>query len=155
MECLECAIHRPVSAAADMIGRREGAKVSDGGQRPAPQITSASAETDHICPLTGISCLDFASSVESLPSFCSSGTKASFRRLTQMRGCGACLPSDGQSRWIACSRLWALAGPVRTHHVYARFQQNPSNLRVLCVPGRRSLPSITDVWFIRAKSASW
>jgi hypothetical protein len=36
-----------------------GAKVSDGGQSLAPQITSASAETDHTCPLPGISSLDF------------------------------------------------------------------------------------------------
>jgi hypothetical protein len=132
-----------------------GARVSDAGQSLAPHITSASAETDHICPLKGISCLDFGELSQSVPSFRPSGTKASFCSLTQMRGCGAFPPcqtaNHAGSHVHACGRLPDRLGPTVHMHAF----NNPSNLRVLCVPGRRSLPSITDVWFIRAKSALW
>ena len=40
-----------------MIRWRERAMVSVGGQSLPPQIASAAAETDHVCPLPGISCL--------------------------------------------------------------------------------------------------
>ena len=87
-----------------------------------------------------------------LSSFHFSGTKASFRRLTQMRGCWACSPGRTAIMLVRMSRLWALAGPVRTHNVLHAFYRTHLTF-VSLVPGRRSRPSITDVWFIRAKSA--
>jgi hypothetical protein len=70
-----------VSAAADMIGWREGAIVSDSGPSVAPQITPF--------PTGRIISNHYQAFHAWLPSFRPSGTKVSFLMLTQMRGCGA------------------------------------------------------------------
>jgi hypothetical protein len=128
MECLECAIDKPVSAAADMIGRREGLRFrmvdKAWRHRSHPprrrRIIPALYQAFH--PWTS------ASSVESLPSFRPSGTKASFRSLTQMRGCGACPPCQtaihAGSHVHACGRLPGRLGPTMHMHAFNRTHLN-------------------------------